>query len=305
MFDMAVEMVRRVFPVPSVAKRGDSSIWELCDRYVAQVISLNDVFVQSSPRVGGNAQYAALMRDAGYYLMNNGEQVDAISILESAESVCNDLIRQGVEEARITKADAIGTLGIYCNYMGVQGREKSRRLALEAINLRGKRLADIPENRWTHLDHTNRGRSYVDMCISSTMLNHMDDARKYVDLAVHHYHQAGGEQGLPARTGYATAFQVLLSNTTKNSAQLLEKAEHALKVVVGAVGEGNFMAHSTKQLVAMFYFRCGAIETSLRMHQEILEPRIKFKGKSNSDTLTSRYYVAVCSQHTGDLELAE
>ncbi|KAF2685927.1 pfs domain-containing protein [Lentithecium fluviatile CBS 122367] len=304
-FNTVVEIVRRVFPVPSIAKRGDSSVWQLCDKYIAQIVSLNDVFVQSSSGIKGNAQYAALMRDAGFYLMNNGEQVDAISILESAESVCNDLISQGNEEVKIIKADAIGTLGIYSNYMGIPGREKSRRLALEAIELRGSMLGDVLEKDWTQLDHVNRGRSYVDMCISSAMLNCLDDARKYIDLAVHHYHKAGGAQGLPARTGYATAFQALLSTNTENSGELLKKADYALEMVIGVVGRENFMAHSTKQLVAMLNFRCGAIENSLRLHQEILEPRIRLKGRANSDTLTSQYYVAVCNQHVGNLEVAE
>ena len=302
---MAVEIVRRVFPVPSVAKRGDSSIWELSDRFIAQVVSLNDVFVQSSSGIRGNIQYAALMRDAGYYLMNNGEQIDAISILESAEVVCNDLIALNIEEAQIVKADAIGTLGIYSNYMGIEGRHKSRRLALEAIDLRGQKLANMAEDDWTQLDHINRGRSYVDLCLSSAMLNYMEDARKSVALAVHHYYKAGGEEGLPARTGYATALQTLLSETTDDSSELLVKADHALEVVIGAVGESNFMAQSVKQLLAMLCFRCGAIERSLRLHQEILEQRVVAKGKANSDTLASRYFIAVCCQHIGDLELAE
>lgn len=304
MFAAVVSIVRHSFPEPSVLHRGDSSLWLICQKYVGQIISINIAFKQSEPCISGTFNFVELLRDSGYYLMNNGEQPDAISLLETCRTVCMELIKKGCQPARTTLADELGTLTMYYIYMGNDYREKARSLSLEAIALREEKMAGIPPEEWSQLDHVNHGRSYVDMSEACSMLYRTDEARKFVAMAIEHYVKAGGEKSLPARTAYGNSLQLLL-NCDLQPLQSLQRSRHYLELAANTVGREGFLTLQIKQFVGVMAMRAGRTEEALEIHKENFELRTKLKGKANHETLASQYCLAVCYQNTGKLGDAE
>lgn len=255
--------------------------------------------------VSENIMFAGLLRDSGFYLMNNGEQLDAIAILKSAERVCSALIEDNNVVARGIKADAIGTLRIYYNYMGVSGRRKAKSLALQSVALRREQMANVPEDQWTQLQHINHGRSFVDLSEDSAMFEMLDDARKFIELGIKHYEKAGGEASLPTRTGYANCFKLVLTGSKEDKLYSQQRSRHYLKLIADALGSQNYFTVRAQHWVAMLAFKLGDIPEALKLHKEVMEVRARLKGKDKNDTLASRYNLAVCYQNDGDLENAE
>lgn len=71
--------------------------------------------------------FAALIRDAGWFLFNFGVSPDGVRILEQGEEICDELTCSGQLEAQLILADILGPFQVYCQFMGVSGRKRTGR----------------------------------------------------------------------------------------------------------------------------------------------------------------------------------
>ncbi|PMD52524.1 pfs domain-containing protein [Hyaloscypha bicolor E] len=304
-FTEVVKIVRNPFPRLDPAKRGDPSKWAIYEKYLPQVISLEEAFAQSNPKISDNLEFTTILRDAGSYLMNNGYQPDAVSLLETAVATCNSLLETEPLAAGNVLDGCLSNLQVYNQFMGIAGRRNALKLTARELELRSAQVDGLPRDQYTETDVIKFGRVFVDKGCAHSQMELLEEAGELFDKALEWYEQAGGEKALPARTAQLYACQLWVVAPTQNKTKAQELTQRSLKLASDSVGLENPLTLAAMFSAAMAAFTIGGIAEALQLHKKVHEARIHLRGPAHHDSLASQYQVAVCYQNSNDLESAE
>ncbi|KAG8405172.1 hypothetical protein J3458_021849 [Metarhizium acridum] len=304
-FDEVVCIARKAFPVANIITRGDTSQYQRSARYMIQVMSIHAVFTQSDPPMEKRLLFAKVLSDVGYYGVNNAIQAEALSLLETADSICTALLASQPDEVYPVLGDVLGPMQVLIQYLGIEGRHKALSINERALSIRKKQKGTVPRDQWTQLDFVNFGRTYNDMGVGLSQLNRVQDAKPWFDSALEFYKLAGNEQTLTSRFGHVHSFQLLPLAVAQRGTEVRRLADRSVTLIAEAVGVNSPLHLQTKFLVATALFTTGDIQEALGLHQETFEKRLTLHGSSHHLTLASQYCLAVCYQNIGNLEKAE
>lgn len=304
-FDEVVAIARKAFPEANIITRGDTSRYEQCARYMTQVISIHETFVQSEPAIEKRLQFAKLLSDVGYYGVNNAIQAEAFGLLETAESICTALLNFQPDEVRPVLGDILGPLQVMIQYFGVKGRHKALEISTRVITIREQQKAGIPRDEWTQLDLVNFGRAHNDMGVGLSQLNRAEEASQWFGSALDFYKSAGNEETLTSRFGHIYCFQLWPLAVAQKVTEARKLADRSLTLIAKAVGADSPLHLQTKFIVGMTLFTTGFVDEALKLHEEVFEKRLTRQGGSHHLTLGSQYNLAVCHHNAGGFEKAE
>lgn len=304
-FDEVVAIARKAFPKANILTRGDTSQYKQSARYMSQVTSVHTNFVHSEPAIKERLLFAKLLSDVGYYGVNNATQAEALSLLETAESICTALLEAQSSEVLPVLGDVLGPLQVLIQYLGAEGRHRALAICHRAIAIREQQKEGIPREQWTQLDYVNFGRAHNDMGVSLSQLNRVDEASQWFDSAHEFYKLAGNEETLTSRFGHIYSFLLWPLAIKKRAEDARELANRSLTLIAKAVGTDSPLHLQTKFITGMTLFATGNVDEALQFHEDAYEKRLNQQGVRNHLTLGSQYNLAVCSQHVGNLERAE
>ncbi|KAK3376205.1 hypothetical protein B0T24DRAFT_665221, partial [Lasiosphaeria ovina] len=186
-FQAATQMVHNVFPAQGLKNRGDPSTWAASRISLTQVIRLNAAFTQCEPPIADDLHFAQLLSDTGNYLFNDGVQVEAVPILETAEAVCNRLLKTDPMRVTPILTDTLGILQIYNQFMGHPGRQRALQMTDRVLSICLDELQGTPPDTWSETDIIKVARSFVDRGCAHSQLNMMAEAGRDFDKALEYY----------------------------------------------------------------------------------------------------------------------
>jgi tetratricopeptide (TPR) repeat protein len=304
-FAEVVQIVRSPFPRLDPAKRGDPSKWAVYEKYLPQVISLEEAFAQSNPKISDDLEFTTILRDAGSYLMNSGYQPDAVTLLETAVAVCNSLLETEPLIAGNVLDGCLSNLQVYNQFMGVAGRKNALKLTARELELRTAQVDGLPRDQYAKTDVIKFGRVFVDKACAHSQMELLEEAGEFFDSALEWYHEAGGEEALPARMAQLYACQLWVVAPSQNKTKTRELIQRSLKLASDSVGPENPLTLAAMFSAATALFTIGDIAEALQLHKKVHEARVRLRGPAHHDSLASQYQVAVCDQNSNDLESAE
>lgn len=304
-FDTAVAVVRKAFPLQNLAKKGDTSQWYPNKKYLPHVNSLNTCVTQAAPPIDNNLTLAELERDAGWFLLNWEILPTAIPLLEGAEKISREITSTGNPTAAGIYADVLCTLSSYDQYDGIEGRERGLQRTGTAWQIREKEFLQIPAEDLQPSDYINLGRTLGDYGCCFAQLNRINEASECWEKMLDFYKKAGTEDTLTARFAQVYGNLAMARSVQGRNDEAKIYAEDSLRLLEQALNSGNIFRTRTTFLLAFSTFAYGDVERSLRLHRDVLKQHLENLSPAHHLTLASRYNVAVCLQSVGDLEAAE
>ena len=304
-FDEALRMVRRAFPVQNVVKRGDTSQWPMSEKYISQVTSLSAAYSQIEPRLKTDICLATLLADAGFFQLNYSLAPDGVSILQQGEIACDELIRSGHPDVQVILTDILNPLQLFFQFMGVEGRKTALQKSIRELSVREELVINIPEEQLSQLDRIGLARATVDLAMSNIQLNHIDEAARLFQQGVSIYQSIGDDSVVAARLSVLRGTLVWCFAIKQKKQETYALIQLACSLIEEQLGPDHHLTLQTKFCSAMALFTIEDFPECFRLHQEVLKKRIELRGHDNHESLASRYQCAAAQHAMGNLENAE
>ncbi|KAJ5081639.1 pfs domain-containing protein [Penicillium alfredii] len=304
-FDTAVSIVRRAFPLQSLAKKGDTSQWPANKKFLPHVNSLNTCVTQADPPMGHNLTLAELERDASWFLLNWEVRPTAIPLLEGAERICRGMIATENPKIASIYADVLCTMASYDQYDGIEGRERGLERTGMAWEIREREFLDKPTEDVQPEDYINLGRTLGDYGCCYAQMDRIHEANECWEKMLGFYKKAGTEKTLTARFGQVYGDLAMARAAQGRHEEAKAYARNSLRLLEQALDPENHFRVFTTFILAFSTFAAGDIEDALQLHRDALSRNLEDLGPSHHLTLASRYNVAVGLHRVGDLEGAE
>ena len=304
-YESTRDIVREAFPHPNIAARGDETAWPAMSKYLPHVMSLHAAVVASDPNIDGDLEFVDILADASRFYFELGVQEEAIPLLRTAESICDDILPKKPMETKALYPTILSLLSIYEQFAGVQGRNTAWSYIKRCVALQAEYMRDLPLSSVTKLDHINVGRFFLDQGCDLLQTDDLIDAGSSFEKAVASYLKAGDEKALEVRLGSAFVFQSFIITAALGKKEAVQLANHGYQMVRQMLGDDSHQSTLLNFLRALILFNTGELKASNSTFQDVLAVRRRRLGESNHETLSTKYCLAVTSQALGDLGKAE
>lgn len=286
-FDHAIKLVRRVFPRQSEVQAPCSSNWEVKERFLPHVLSLQSVFEQDFEHsLHGTEEAAILFSDVGHYLWERVINPQAMKSLELAKRIlvtCPDT--DGLELSKV--CNILGDL--YCQERGELGRHAGLKLLIEALMLRKKHV-ETSQAELTTSEYLLLANAWNDIACSLFDHGSYTEARQYLEKSLLIKKERGIPENTEAAFSYAENYKNLATvciyeKDFKNGIQLAAQAVELIEL--------DSSDHRSISLFQFHYanslFYNGQIAESLKRHEKIRDQRLKLFGLAGVPTLNSYF----------------
>ncbi len=304
-FGEVTGMIRKAFPEANIAKRGDLSQLHRCEKYISQVISTHKAFVQSNPRAKGDLTLLTILRDSAYFLMNNGYQVDGISLSETGIEIGKSLLDSHRPQAFYALLDCISCLGVFNEWLGTEGRLRAVHLTSDSLDMLKAHFGRVPPEDLNELEKIRYGRAEHDYGVKIIHFNRTEESDKILDKARYYYSKVEDQAAITSRIANVISFKALISATRQDARTALKLSQESLDMTSAVLGQDNPLYAQGMNGKAMISFTIGDIKQAIVIYEGLLQTRLRLGGKSGHDTLSCQYNLAVCHQNNGSLEKAE
>lgn len=304
-YESARNVVREAFPRPNIAARGDETAWPAMSKYLTHVMSLHAAVVASDPKIDGDLEFVAILADASRFHFELGVHEEAVPLLRTAESICDDILPEKPMETKALYPTILSLLSIYERFAGVQGRNTSLSYIKRCVGLQAEYMRALPLSSVTEQDHINVGRFFLDQGCGLLQTDDIEDAGLSFVKAYISYSKAGDEKALDVRIGSVYVFQSFIHATVSQKGEALKFSDRGYHMVLEMCGDDSHQSTLLNFLRALIVFNTGELEASHSVFQDVLAVRRRRLGESNHETLSSKYCLAVTSQWLGDLGKAE
>ena len=304
-YESARDVVRKAFPRPNIAARGDETTWPAMSKYLPHVISLQAAVVASDPKIDGDLEFVDILADASRFYFELGVQEEAIPLLRTAESICDDILPEKPMETKALYPTILSLLSIYEQFAGVQGRNTAWSYIKRCVGLQAEYMRDLPLSSVTKLDHINVGRFFLDQGCNLLQTDDLIDAGSSFEKAVISYSKAGDEKALDVCLGSAYVFQSFILAAVSHKKEAVGLANHGYQMVRQILGDDSHQSTLLNFLRALILFNTGELGASNSIFQDVLAIRRRRLGESNHETLSTKYCLAVTSQLLGHFGKAE
>lgn len=306
-FEDVISTLRRALPTVNIIGRSDASQFSVFARYLPQVFSVHAVLVDSQPPIKSRLGFVDIVADIAFYCRSQGRGPDALSLLYTAEKLCNDAepsekTREN-ETRKLLKlqADILSLIAGILKPQGKEGRDRALEYIDRIIAIRKQELEGIPRKQWTELQGTNVTRALIDRALTLCYADRIDEAAPMYIEGMEYYKSVGNELRL---NHLRIQWLWILSSRQKRQETRKEAAE-ALGFILRTLGDENPLTQQSRGRVARALFTIGDVAESLEMHKQVFSWRLGKHGHQDDGTLGSQYGLAVCYQHTGALDKAE
>ena len=303
------DIVREAFPRPNIAASGDETTWPAISKYLPHVISLHAAVMASDPKIDGDLEFVDILADASRFYFELGVHEEAVPLLRTAESICDDILPEKPMETKAQYPAILSLLSICESFEGVQGRNTALSYSQRCVGLQAEYMRDLPLSSVTELDHINVGRFFLDQGCHLLQIDDFEKAGLSFVKALISYSKAGDEKALDVDLGSAYVFQSLIlvvaSAVVPCKKEAVESSDHGYQMVREILGDESHQTILVNFLRGLILFYTGELEASHSIFQDVLAVRQRRLGESNHETLSTKYCLAVTSQRLGDIGKAE
>ncbi|KFY07934.1 hypothetical protein V492_06687 [Pseudogymnoascus sp. VKM F-4246] len=304
-FNQAFTLVRAVIPYQSPISSPTHEHWPAYERYLAHAIHLHTIYkqrVDSENPLDLSIKFAELLSDVAYYMRERNLLSDAMSMLATAEKICNHVLDP--EDTNPTRTQIIylqATLeldnGIGLRLQGVAHMER-------VLQLRRRHLES----------NSSEEEKMVDSMQLSTALNNL--ALAYMHCDDFERAEPMLQESLKMKKLWSTeeSHPDYFAEAYKNLALLnlaMGRPEESLKLSLRGIEIGEKWSGVRTRFLQLhkfvrgcILFNIGNIDAALREHCKVLEIRSEVLGESHDQTLDSYYVVGTIYHKLNDLEKA-
>ncbi|KAI0453559.1 pfs domain-containing protein [Xylaria acuta] len=301
-FKETVSIVKQALPPANFENRADQSLLPIFVKLWPQVIRLHGNFVECESQIPDNLEFATVLHSAAYYAHHGlGQGKLPLSLLETAEQICNSLSLVYPEDARELLINVLSGMGPNQWHLGKKAQAKRVELSRRVIALLAEETGGIPVHQWSQNQHVLFAKAQDDYGWVLTNGNQIEEAEAAFNKSIIHYRMIGKE--LPQIL--ACCDRLMPLSTRQEKQQVREEAAKYLQDVIRLCGENNPLTLSMQSLVARAHFTIGDIGVALDMYKNTYQRRSLIFGNSHYATLSSQYCLALCLQHSNDLEGCE
>ena len=297
-FDQALILVRKVFPVSSPTQVPEPSSWREHQRLLPHVMSLQSAFVEAKSAIRGSKKFAGLLSDAGINQWARGFTRDGLLLLTTAERVL-DAVHNDVSS--IMRAEINTMIALMHDNTGISTRAEGYRRRKVALDIRKESVENL--SQVAQVEEQLLYNAWLDYAISLLQYNKYQEAEPILSKCLEIYRQWGSSDEIPfeyAKYYHKMAFVRMYQERYEEALALGERGvQHMQKT-----GNDALMLRFKFDL-ACIHLQKGDVERSLALHKEVLSKRIPVCGKINENTLQSYYAIGVIEEMRGNFEEAE
>lgn len=311
-FDTAVSILYRALPKPSPFMVPLNASWMIFERFVPHVMNIHQVFSRSTPRIRSTQMFAELLCSTGAYLFERGLRDPGLSILETAQVICQDLssscenqrqiLHRTSQPPRPNQPDSPSAMsltileanilayaaGIYWKSGGLCDRRQAHIWGERILQLRQRRMKECSLDQLTISDHFLLSNAYNDFGLQllSEQLYESAEDFHWQSLKIKRKFEAGNS---------VPGFEFAASNICIAFIRVAQgKFLEAVTLAREAANQGKEAgSHTFEYHLAVVLFNTGAYEESEKIHEAVLAARLKAL-KTNEETLLSYFAVAQC-----------
>lgn len=273
-FEEVSSMVRKAFPMSDLVRRGDLKHSSIYEKYLPQVISMNNAFVQSEPKIDSTPGFIGILHDAAYFLLIKGMEIDAVHLLESVIQVIQELLPSERTKYSSVRISSLSMLQMYSQFFGISGRYKARELAAEELRQVEDRLAAIPKDEWIDLDKIAVLRALVDVATMHNQPNNVDLAYDCLNRALECYYSLNDQAVVATRLAQIISGQVWFLAAKQNISEGRKLADEACAIIEKALGKETPLALQIKYYAAftdLSMRKAVALQDGRDAYQPLLE----------------------------------
>lgn len=191
-FRLAFTLIRKVYPKQSPTHDPQNQQWKIQALYQPHILSLHSVYANSLPRPEISIDFAELLSDAVYYFWERGMLRDGISVMDTAEEIC-DMHPQG---SYMIKAN-VYSLGAVVRWgCGITQRAPILHRFVKALALLQKLVNDLNPGEATTEILRLYATSWNDVAHTLIEYECYEDAIECLDLCVAIKGSLGDELGV-------------------------------------------------------------------------------------------------------------
>lgn len=302
-----------------------SDEWQRYKTSIAHVIRLEEVFRlcnKSSPHLAGHLAFVELLLSAGFYLFEAGLGNSALTILRTAEEVCDHEVASANllsprDADSVTNADwstpgplASGwtkfqatalqiSWAIMATSQGISSRQNSTEHITKVLSLRTKYASTEHPNEEKYRSRVLLANALNDMAYQLLDNEEYDAAEAHLCASLKMKEELEGERSMPA-------FQFAEHKKNLAIAKLGQgKREEAVSLSRDAVAvlsqdKEEAAVYSLFQFIhAICLANVGLLAEALPILQDCLELRVSAFGRSGMHTLNTHYAIASVQYNLG------
>lgn len=298
-------MVQKAFPAPDIARRGDLDEMHRYKKYISQIITIHTAFVQSRPKIEEDFDFLTILRDAAFFLEDDGYKLDGVPLSETGIEIGKVLVEKDHGKVFFVLLDCISCLGVFSEWLGTEGRLRAVQITSDALEMLKKHFGERPIRDWTELEKMRYGRAYHEYGVKIIHFNRIEESSEMLGKALYYLSKIQDQDPLKARIANIVSFQALIEASRHDPERAVDMINRSLTMMLAAVGTDSAWYVQAKNGEANITFTIGNVRQAVKLYEDLLKIRVRMGGKSDHDTLSCQYIIAVCYQNLGDLEKAE
>ncbi len=296
-FELALNLVRRVYPKRSELEIPASDKWDHHQKYLPQIISLHIHYKEASTGLAPSLELADILADTGTYLWQRGDITAGMNILQTADTLCQQFPE---DVAAYIWASVLQSLQAIEFENGISTRSQGLLHLQERARLREKYRND--QDRVSELLLSN---AWHDLGCGNLECENFDVVEDFLEKSFAIKKIWGSPESIPFE--YAVhyedlAYLRLAQGRTIEAVQLIAKAVALLKtdenVNGDALGQFNFDW-------AVVLLNSGQFQPALEKSLEALTSRVQLFGANSAKALHSLYWTANIHLHMDNRMEAE
>jgi tetratricopeptide (TPR) repeat protein len=299
-FNLAVSLTRRMFPRQSPVQFAQNNIWEQCQAYSLQVMSVMSVQAGSSQPLECSIDYALLLSDTSNYFWERNIFSDALRTSDAADAACQHF--RGSHEA--TRADIHTIAGAVRDTCGISERARALYHYEMAVALRQEHLNKGNTADMTSDDLWNYANAWGNMTTILLDYECYGDVILYADLAMTIKRKLLG-------SGEESIIACYEQNRNKHLALAalgrLEEAKEWEADPENCIEDPTYTNYMIRYHFshANISVMCGQLEQAHASLQMVLGMRTKIFGATGRSTLDTYYMLAMVELGRSNADAAE
>jgi hypothetical protein len=299
-FAQAFLLIRTRFPAASPIQVPEPEKWPICRRYLLHVLSLRRLVINKAVEIAPSVDLARLFSDGGIDLWERGLTKEGLELLHSAENILDQV--DSTEDLLRASIHVVISLLIQDSRLTRIAESKAR--ITDALKIRRQYREATAPHLYTRNDEILLYNAVSDYGCVLLQYNQYQEAEPLFAECFSKYQVWDVPEKIPyeyAKYYHYMAFCRMYGGHLEEAVALAKQGLHWVTVATGQSAATN----RWKFDLACLILQSGDREEAMKLHQEILENRIKLHGKYAFLTLQSYYALGACSDFQGAFSVAE
>ncbi|KKY18839.1 putative transcriptional xre family [Diplodia seriata] len=277
--------------------------WPAYEKTIPHIVSLTTALRQANPPMKGSVDFAQLLYDAGMSMWDRSGTKDAIVLLQTAESILDQL---DFDLNGRLRADVHCIFGLLNDNAGISQRAESLKRREKQLSIRQKYALSITSKNQTLPmdDDILLYNAKMDYACSLLQWTRFDEAAGIMEECLDRYKQWGPEDRIPFEYGKYYEHMAYVRMLQNRMPEALALSQHCIGLRTKWADRGplTLRAHYT---YATLLWHAGRRSEALGLQKQVLHDREDICGNFNEKTLLSHYTVGAWEHRLGKLAEAE